>query len=549
MPVSFQPTHRPAPPALPAPRVAGRPLNIGALAFNKHIATELTTRIAQVSADSLVAGSPEQLAIWDALINGTSHLIIDAKAGTGKTFTIVQGILRLLLEYGGRVTATTYNSYGWRACRKAFRPELDDMKVGRIINELVTPMDLSYDSRQEVITGTRRLVSLCMNYLLAGTDALQLDAIADKHNVTLNGSAAKVFALVPQVLELCAAQTSVMSFDDQVWQTVTKRLPVEQFDMLFSDESQDSALVQQEMIMLACPRGRIIFAGDNRQAIYGFRAADTDSMARMQERLAATERGVVVLPLTVTRRCPKSHVRLAQAIVPDIQAMPDAPEGEVAAMPTTDAVKAMRPGDLVLCRTNGPLVPIAYALIQANIKAVIRGRDIGVNLRQLVDKLRAGDSVPKLLEKLDAYRTAEMGKLVRLGERGASKMQSLVDRCDCVTALTQGVNSVTALKAKIDRIFADFESDGTPKDAVVLGSIHRTKGLEGHTVYILEPGLLPHPMAKQAWEQIQESNCAYIAITRAKYDPRDPVAHPGRVVFVNGSVPPIYISGRGRGRA
>lgn len=256
------------------------------------------------------------------------------------------------------------------------------------------------------------------------------------------------------------------------------------------------------------------------------------------------------MPLTVTRRCPKSHVRLAQALVPAIQAMDDAPEGVVECASTDKALTEMRPGDLVLCRANAPLVPVCYALIRHGVKAVIRGRDIGTGLLALIDKLipasnRRIQSVHTLLENLTAYTQREMGKLARLGDRGASKVQALQDRQECLIALTDGVQSIDGLKAKIGVIFADFEVDGAPKDAVVLGSVHKTKGLEAGTVWVIAPELLPHPMAKRPWEQVQERNLAYVAATRAKYDKSK--GWDGRLVFVQGAKSggiPVCYSGK-----
>jgi DNA helicase II / ATP-dependent DNA helicase PcrA len=535
MPASFAPqasVPQSVPVSIVQPRVPGRRLRVGILAFNKHIADEMNLRLRAGSV--LLPGSPEQEAIWEHLLHGTSHAVVQACAGTGKTWVIIQGILRLQQEYGADVTATTYNSFGWRACIHAFHPQLDDQKVGRIVEAQAEQeygrVNMEYHDWIGTLSATRKLVALCMNCMFDGKNTADLDRLADKHNLPLNGNAARVYDLVPRVLAQCAEDTAVMCFDDQVWQTVTKGLPTDTYDLLFVDECQDTNLAQQQMVFMACPKGRVIFVGDTNQAIFGFRGADTDSMPRMQERLGASERGVDVFPLTVTRRCPTRHVRLAQGIVPDIQAMPDAPDGEVHTYSPEQALRSMAPGDLVLCRTNAPLVAYAYALIKRNVKAIVRGRDIGTGLRQLIDKLRAGDSVTKLLEKLEAYQARETEKLKKLGDKGKAKLESLNDRCECVTVLTDGVNSVTALKTKIDRIFADFDDSGKPRDAVVLGSVHRTKGLEAHTVYVLAPELLPHPMATQTWERVQEHNLAYVAVTRAKYDVA--AGEPGRLVFV-----------------
>ena len=72
------------------------------------------------------------------------------------------------------------------------------------------------------------------------------------------------------------------------------------------------------------------------------------------------------------------------------------------------------------------------------------------------------------------------------------------------------------VKAAVEQLFADFETDGRPKQAVVLGTIHKTKGLEAVRVWILRADLLPHPMARKEEDRTQERNCAYIVVTRAK---------------------------------
>src|SRR6266852_1168162 len=91
----------------------------------------------------LVPGSPQQEAIWDFLLNGTEHGLVESRAGVGKTFTINQGALRLpktmrvgifsfnkhIVEEANRnlrdlgiywVRALTYHSFGYAAVRRAF---------------------------------------------------------------------------------------------------------------------------------------------------------------------------------------------------------------------------------------------------------------------------------------------------------------------------------------------------------------------------------------------------------------------------------------------
>jgi DNA helicase-2/ATP-dependent DNA helicase PcrA len=45
--------------------------------------------------------------------------------------------------------------------------------------------------------------------------------------------------------------------------------------------------------------------------------------------------------------------------------------------------------------------------------------------------------------------------------------------------------------------------------------VHKAKGLEANRVFIVRPDLLPMKAVK-GWQQIQETNLEYVAITRAK---------------------------------
>ena len=55
-------------------------------------------------------------------------------------------------------------------------------------------------------------------------------------------------------------------------------------------------------------------------------------------------------------------------------------------------------------------------------------------------------------------------------------------------------------------------------DAVTLCSVHRSKGLEFHRVFLLNyaTDFFPDHAMKIPWMAIQERNMAYVAITRAE---------------------------------
>src|SRR5262249_16613860 len=154
-----------------------------------------------------------------------------------------------------------------------------------------------------------------------GQDGAVLEDLASRHNVVFPDLREdRVLKLVPIVLEECLDHEAAADYDDQVWLPVLRRLPVEQFDMVLMDEAQDMKRAQEELARMACQQGRIIPFGDRFQSCYGFRGADPDSIQSFYESLRDSPRGCLILPLTVTQRCPKSHVRLAQGIVPDLEA-------------------------------------------------------------------------------------------------------------------------------------------------------------------------------------------------------------------------------------
>lgn len=300
--------------------------------------------------------------------------------------------------------------------------------------------------------------------------------------------------------------------------------------------------------------GRIIVVGDRFQSIYGFRGADITAIPSLVEMMSGRSNGCKEFPLSVCRRSPKSHIRLAQALVPDIQWMTkensgiEAPEGEIYQVSSNVALDMMKEGDMGIGRVNKVLIPVAYQLIRMRKKVVIRGRDIGTGLISLIKKMRA-KSVEDLLAKLNKWFEKEIAKLcakegvvdVSLLQKGATKYQALEDKVCCIEALCDGIDTLDELIVTIEKLFADFDDSGKPKQAIVLGTVHRTKGLEAYNITIVDPENFPHALAKKTWERTQERNLCYVAVTRSKFSlAKDgSVIEPGRLIFI-GSCPSIF---------
>lgn len=259
--------------------------------------------------------------------------------------------------------------------------------------------------------------------------------------------------------------------------------------------------------------GRIIFVGDEKQAIYGFAGADSDSVARIK-----SEFNCEVMPLSVTYRCPKAIVAEANKIFPDkIQAHESAPEGKVSSldcMSSYDALFAtnLTVQDAILCRKTAPIVELAFVLIRRGVACHVEGRDIGQGLLKLASRWKV-TSVRALEDRLLAYKDREVAKLVAKGKETAA--DALADRVETLLVIAEGCNSVQDVKNKILGLFQD--TNGQSKPSLTLATVHRSKGREWGRVFILGyRQFMPSKMARQAWQMEQERNLQYVAITRAK---------------------------------
>jgi len=175
---------------------------------------------------------------------------------------------------------------------------------------------------------------------------------------------------------------------------------------------------------------------------------------------------------------------------------------------------------MVICRTNAPLVRHAYGLISENKPVKIQGTEFGKDLERFILRMCARhDSTTVLGERILDWATKERERLTSDSTKAISnesKLQILADKVDCIDALCEGMSTVQQVLDRIQLIFADVEASTDKSKFVLMSSVHRAKGLESDVVHIIEPGLMPHPMATTDEELVQEMNLKYVAITRAK---------------------------------
>ena len=166
--------------------------------------------------------------------------------------------------------------------------------------------------------------------------------------------------------------------------------------------------------------------------------------------------------------------------------------------------------DLVVCRTNAPLVSLAYSLIANGVPCHIMGKELGQGLVSLIDKLQP-KGIESLRDKLSDWATREILRAEAKGNE--AQVAAIEDKVECVNVLINSLpaneRTVPELKRMIERLF-------NATTGVTLASIHKSKGLEADHVYWLNRSQCPSKWAKQAWQQEQEANLCYVAATRAK---------------------------------
>lgn len=482
----------------------------------------------------------QQQAFIDALVGTTSNIALVARAGTGKTTTIMQGVaayhavhpeaeivvcafnaaianeVKERIKADGypwqKVQGSTIHGLGFGLVRFIFKPKVDDNKVRDLIRGRNEPIYLEYGYQiGQLVKYAKQAGVGFFNDSPIGVASVW-HGLADHFDV--NGlddtsDMDEVVAAAQDVYKASLAQTDVIDFDDMILFPLVKNLRVKfTKDLIILDEAQDLSRSRQALArkFLKPGTGRMIVVGDDRQAIYGFSGADAEALDNLTRDLQAT-----VLPLTVTWRCPKLVIAEAQRIVPDIVSARD-DDGVVERVEELPA--DLGPTDAILCRNTAPLINIAYSLIRKGTACKVEGRAIGEGLLNLVNRWKV-KTVDALLGKIENYREREVQKAMARGSE--AKVAEVNDRCDTILAIcssvtARGQHTIEAVREFITTLFAD-----DVRGVLTLATYHRSKGREWNRVLLWEhASRCPSKMAKKAWQLHQENNLAYVAITRAK---------------------------------
>ncbi len=477
-----------------------------------------------VAAD-LAPFTPEQLAVVEALLETPEHLVVSSTAGSGKS-TVLRVLAQLLppgrnavLAFGVSiaqeiaprmpvgVTVTPLHKLGHKLLRAGRKGGVTVVPFKR--RNLVRAQLAALGLPPGLTSDLTRLAERALTQLTPATEG------------ALRALAAELDLLIPQdvpILDVVRSvsdesvrqyhETGVVDYTDLLYLPIKLGLGQGMLDHALVDEAQDLSRLQLRFVRhLAGAHGRLVLVGDADQTLYGFSGADVGGLARAVAELPAR-----LLHLTVTFRCPTSHVRLAQRYSTHIQAAPGAQEGEVRTVDLEAAILACQPGDLVMARLNAPIVGFALRLAERGLPVTVLGHDlervIGDAAQEALPGTFAADEVEG---RVLAYATSRLDALITKGLRGqvlARAVRAEEDRLACVAALAVQVASAGPASAR--DVAALVKRLTEPQDgAVRLCTVHRAKGLEATRALLLEPDEL------LAVPDDAERPVAFVAVTRA----------------------------------
>ena len=323
-----------------------------------------------------------------------------------------------------------------------------------------------------------------------------------------------------------AKNTRFIDFSDMLYLPYKFQLnPIRKYDILFIDECQDLSKSQIAVAYKYVKKsGRVLAVGDPYQSIYGFTGADIQSFSNITKTL----KGSISLSLSKCFRCPEIVIDMAKHFREDIEAF-EAKHGLILKIDFEQVTEKVKKGDLVISRTKAPLSILLFLLLEQNIEVSVHEDDV----KDLINELRFiftreeltaqnifkdnYDFFEKVYDRNKYFAEKDAKKI----KNSAEKEEFLEEQDDFIKRKIDFIKKQVSIRTNshtLNEVISQIEKLITgSKNAVKLSTIHRAKGLENETVFILDYNKLPLKKDDQKdWELVQERNLKYVALTRTK---------------------------------
>jgi superfamily I DNA/RNA helicase len=460
----------------------------------------------------------EQLHILDLVRTSSAPLMINALAGTGKTSTLrmidnqiagKEGILYLVFnkrnqeeasetdsdgnaKFNSTTTIRTLNSQGHRmfAAQISKKLVLDGNKTTNLLRSAIgelhgpdkTEAWESYSAIKDAVSRAKALGYIPDSKFPTGRRLIDGAGFFSSTDEILSDLARE---LVDRVLceSIQTAFRGNIDYNDQLYMPTLFGTSFPKFPIVLNDETQDNNPVQHEMLSRLTTHSRLIAVGDPWQSIYAFRGAVQDGMAQMKAKFEMVE-----ADLSVSFRCPEAIVKAARWRVPHLKwSKPGGRAGKI----LNPTLRGFPDNAAIICRNNAPLFSLGLRLLAAKHNVSIAGSDIGPKIVGIMRKLGdESDSKVKVLEKIEAWRADKLEKQSTTAD----------DTADCMRVFASFGETLGQALGYAEHLFKQ-------QGGIQLLTGHKSKGLEWHTVYHMDPSL--------CGDFDQDKNLRYVITTRS----------------------------------
>lgn len=461
-----------------------------------------------------------------ATVPDNDSIALESGPGTGKTFSLQHWsfrstrpgvatsfskstVVELVKKLSPKFQSKTFHAFGFSALKSGGKTiKLDTSKMYNATKALSEQHDIPFELQAEI----RSLATMAKVYGIqpdpAGPEGLSPDtpetwaALADLYDIEFSDEILTYAKQVVNLSNLSFKKDGLIDFDDMLYCSLIYPHRFTKVGIILADEVQDFNLLQHIMLKRSLlPNGRVIAVGDPNQAIYAFRGALNNSYEELIKTFSMRR-----LPLTISFRCAKEIIKVAQEYVPHIEAASSNPEGSVLYPSTLSLSEVPK---TVLCRNNAPLMRLALRLLVSGRTVEIAGRDIGQNLIKLTERITKKNlSSEAFLDRLSQWKERETLKYPR-------RKHSITEKATVLGHLARAHKDLDTVRRHLGKLYPDSNSKEYRPADVHLSTIHKAKGKEWPNVLFLDSHLIgKHATSEQ--EIQQETNLSYVAVTRAQ---------------------------------
>ena len=466
---------------------------------------------------ALVSPTPEQQAVWTEMAKenmpGSVHL-------TSFSTSAAEQLMSKTKVACPAKDVTCSSTYGI-GLRQSYRAGYAEQNKGRlfftkysdILCDIWSKTKRQWDEYEYSVLD---LVDKARLELMTVPEEIDIDKLAKWYSIDISDAPlGETTDVVAEALLRGRRARHQFDYVDMVWMPNVDGYLKRTYDCLVVDEYQDMGIAQQELCMKVA--WRVMVIGDHHQAIYGFAGADANAYKRMDGWLSKTQRGLITLPLTQTRRCCRAVVREANKCLPPedrLVCLPDAPEGEVvetrtgrlnigdASLWDAGVNEKGHRKSMVICPTNAPLVSLIYKLQKKGYKAFVQSKDLQTDILKLIPE--GSQTVDKLVSSLES-------RVDRLSSKPGRAARAKIDTFRTLQEIAEGCSTLSAVRSTVKLMFPEKEPIGWLR----MSSVHQAKGQEAEQVIFWEWDRCASPYSVVDWQKQQDANLLHVGVSRA----------------------------------